>query len=148
MMPKIFTSLFLLAMMISSQSRTQSHYTIRARLPWGSYSSYHWEPESVEELSYKEANKLLHKRMVIDSNYFILFTDTVLHPGYIMDTLTKTDFFNRYRLDEQKFNFLFDTITCVLVQKTPLFEETRLVLTGDHILANYGGYFFFFRKDK
>ncbi len=139
----LFVSLFLTSKISAQANDTKNEYSI-----WGKYCSYKMEYENVTEMSYSDAKKFLNKCMLLQPSIFTLFDDTIVNPEYTNRDIPRAKFFSEYDVNEEKFGALNKFLHIILVKKDKTFEETRIIVTGNYLIANYKGYFYFFKKKE
>ena len=140
------TFFLIISLILEAQSQKKEINTNDSIL--GHYYSYRMLYEDVTEMPYTKAKKLLNKQMEIKTNRFILFRDTLHNPVYRREIMSKHDFLNEYTVDENLFNNLKDTLTIIFVTKDDDYEETRIIIFNKNLIANYKGYFYFFRRSS
>ncbi|HTQ64375.1 MAG TPA: hypothetical protein VMI12_06230 [Puia sp.] len=113
---------------------------------YGAYYSYRYLGEDVTEMASKNANSFLNKKMKIDSLQFVLFSDTLKSPVYTFMHEERHHFFMRYTVDENLFKNLGDTVSVLTVTRNEDYRKKIIILSGNELVVNYKGYFYFFRK--
>ncbi|MBS1914667.1 MAG: hypothetical protein JST87_00180 [Bacteroidetes bacterium] len=114
----------------------------------GTFYSYKWIDEKVTEMTYQKANTFLNKKLIIKSNLFILFKDTLNDPVYEIQNESKQDFIEDYNINPSKFSFLKDNLKILLVKRADDYEEAKIVISNHDLILNYKGYFYFFKRSR
>lgn len=115
---------------------------------FGNYKAYRWADEAVTEMTYAEANNLLHKKMSIKQNMFLLFSNAIQSPNYKLSFVNRDNFFSDFKVDKKLFKTLKDTIKILSVTVDDSFDEKRVIISGNDLIVNYRGYFYFFLKSS
>lgn len=143
-----YLSLLLVSLFLTSKISAQANDTKNKYSIWGKYYSYKMEYEDVTEMSYADAKKFLNKCILLKPSIFVLFDDTIINPEYTNRDIPRVKFFSEYDVNEKKFSALGNVLHTILVKKDKTFEETRIIVNGNYLIANYKGYFYFFKKEE
>jgi hypothetical protein len=115
----------------------------------GKYSSYKWFDLPVTGMLYPEANSYIGKKMIINKNSFVLFSDTLKDVKYEFRKCEQIEFFREFRhFDYRKLKIAYDSIKVISVTtpESDFNPPIDIILTKDFFVTEYMGYFYFFKR--
>ena len=117
----------------------------------GDYISYKWFDLPVTSRLYPKADSFLLKKMQINPNLFILFSDNLKDVKYELRRVEQIEFFREFReFDYRVFKINSDTVM-VLRVVSPSYNfkpPVDIVLNGSSYITEFNGYFYCFKRSE